>query len=152
MEHEMQSSLEMGIEAAIGGAFLIAVIVLFLFGRQWYSAEAQHEANKSDIAKTANEYAMMSRDSVSGAEIVEYILKYGSIYDYTVKAGGSPYRLTKEVAKTQHKYNLWSEKYLSEVVFADRLTQRFTVEPIYSNEEVIAFIFSKITEVEEGEP
>lgn len=150
MEREMTDTTEMGIEAVIGAVFLFACVTFFVFGRQWYSAEIQHENNKSDMAKTASEYAMLSRESVTGAEIIEYILRYGSIYDYTIYTGGVPYRLTKAAARAQNKYNLWSEKYLSEVVFADRLTQQYTVEPVYSNEEVYAFIFTKITETEGG--
>lgn len=147
MEKETQSVLEMGLEAAVGALLVFISVTLIFFGKQWYSDETNFESLKQDISMIAAEYSMINRESVTGADIVEYILKYGSTYDYTIVVYQT-WSITKEYARYLYRNNLnggyiWTEIFLTESVFNNRLTEEFTVAPTYSNEEIIAFTFTK---------
>lgn len=147
MERETQSVLEMGLEAAVGALLLFWSVTLILFGKQWYSDESVFENSKEDISMAAAEYSMINRESITGADIVEYILKYGSTYDYTIVTYQT-WPITKEYAKYLYRNNqnggyIWTENYLTESVFNNRLTDEFTVTPVYSNGEIIAYTFTR---------
>ncbi|MFT4144400.1 MAG: hypothetical protein QM644_08065 [Mobilitalea sp.] len=147
MEKETQSVFEMGIETAVGALLLFISVTLILFGKRWYFDEAAFEYSKQDVAMVAAEYSMTNRESVTGADIVEYILKYGSTYDYKIVVYQT-WSITKEYAKYLYSNNknggyIWTENFLTESVFNNRLTDEFTVAPTYSNGEIIAYTFTK---------
>lgn len=147
MEREGQSVLEMGLEAAIGALLVFLSVTLILFGKQWYSDEAEYQNSKEDISMIAAEYSMTNRESVTGTDIIEYILKHGSAYDYTIVTYQT-WSITKDYAKSiymnhQNGGYIWTENYLTESVFNNRLTDEFTVEPTYSNDVITAFTFTK---------
>lgn len=147
MERETQKGYEMGIEASVGALLLFLSVTLLLFGIQWYSDETSFEYSKEDISMVAAEYSMTNRDSVTGADIVEYILKYGSTYDYTIVIYQT-WPITKEYARYLYSNgknggHIWTENFLTESVFNNRLTDEFIVKPTYSNAEIIAFTFTK---------
>lgn len=147
MENETQSALEIGIEAIMGALLVFAAATLIFFGKQWYSDETAFEYTKQDISMLAAEYSMTNRDSVTGADIVEYILKHGSSYDYTIVTYQT-WPITKEYAKYLYRNNknggyIWTENYLTESVFNNKLTDEFLVTPTYSNGEIIAYTFKR---------
>lgn len=125
---------------------LFSAVTLMFFGQKWFAEEETQGYVKEDVAMVAAEYSMINRESVTGADIVEYILKYGSAYDYTV-ATYRTWKITKDYAKSLYANNqnggqIWTENYLTGSVFNNRLADEFTVEPTYSNGEVIAFSFT----------
>ena len=147
MEKEMTSVLEIGAEAVVGTLLLFFAVTLILFGKQWYSDEVNYQGSKEDVAKAAEEYAIIDRDSVTGADIVEYILKYGSTYDYIIDTYQKWY-ITKDYALSLYRKNknggiIWTENYLTESVFNNRLTDEFTVTAHYLNDEIIGYTFTR---------
>ena len=152
MEKESQSVVQMGLEAILGAFLLFGAIVLLLFGKSWYSDEANKKNIQEDISVTATTYTMFDRELVSGSDIVEFIIKHGSIYDYYIQTYNIEMEITKTRAKNETESNgngwkIWTERYLIENVFANTLSEDFTVTVLRDiNGELYGFVFAVKTE------
>lgn len=122
MEEESQDLVKMGIELVVGAIFMFLLVSLMLTANHWYSKEeytkyqTQYTAEKSpdwtflDRAKnvTANigkAEADRLPETVQGNDIVDFIVRNGSKYEYVIgtgsfdKASPDSHQLTEENCK-----------------------------------------------------
>ncbi len=101
---------------------LLLVIVAFINAdtHSWF----RHQRERAEISAYMNEktetFIFDDASSVSGADILEFILKHDSKYDYYVKINTITYNLTLENAKNILKNtggDMYSMSWLTENVF-----------------------------------
>lgn len=133
MEREAQSAVEFGLEAILGAFLLFSSVVLLFFGKQWYAEQQAIESHKEDIAIMTTAYAMTKRDVVYGSDIVEFIVKYGGTYNYTIDNGlDEPVRIgiwykTDGTIDYQSDSMLFTEHRLTTIVFGDKINKKYFV-------------------------
>lgn len=147
MEKESTEMIRVGIEAALVTVVLICIIGMTIAGKSWYARERESEYIKLRIAKSADAYFLESGIALSGSDIVEFILKNDALYDYYIQLGPSQnYSITKAVAENLNQNGengslLWSQAYLTDIVFKDNIYQTFTSTPERVNGDTIAYRF-----------
>lgn len=139
-------TIKMGITSAVF-AVLFAVIVPMAFTAEKWYMEAENRKSQTGHMKTmADSWMMEQKGSVAGNDIVEFILKNDSRYDYYVIVGDATYPITVKKAESLFSEGkdvcIWSEDYLMEHVFLNHtIYDSYRVVSVRANDETIAYKF-----------
>ena len=150
MNENSSDVIKTGIEFIVAAFLLFIVLTMTISGRKWYFKEKQLEGFKRDMTTIAEEYVMVGRDYISGADIIEYIVKHGSIYDYDIDFNSRDKDdplydpLNKEEIKKGNPSSHWTEYYLEFEVFNNDKTLingRYSVKIERNNEQIVKYNF-----------
>lgn len=139
----------MGIVCAAFAILFASIAGMAFTVRRWFYAADLREGQTVYMKALADAYIMEQQGDVSGNDIVEFILKNDSRYDYYIVADGITYKITKAVAEelllSSPKVCLWSGDYLLREVFTgDRIYDFYRVVPERTNDDTDAYWFYQI--------
>lgn len=130
MERELSETIKICIELIVI-ASVIAVVAVF--SRLTYSAETMIDQAKAAEANVADEAELYYYNNkvVSGADVVDCILKYPRTYDFKVTIGDTTYTFDYATEKSSKLgLELWTENYILTVVTPNDLLKSFKSEII----------------------
>ena len=118
-------------------AFLIVCIIfsqLTRITKNMYDVYSDQEALKETMDIESDKYFFLYSNHIYGTDIIAYIIKYDATHDYYIHIKESQtYQITKEYAKELRSQGkdgnvIWTQDYLTNVVFKDRVYQEFLIE------------------------
>lgn len=146
LSDESLETMKIGVTCAVFAILFAALVPLFFVARGWYM-EAENKLSETGHMKTLSDsYIMEQKGEVTGNDIVEFILKNDSLYDYYITVNGSTYPITKKKAESLllsgNDTCIWSEDYLLDTVFLNHsIYDTYSVVPVRNNDETISYKF-----------
>lgn len=139
-------SMKMGVTCAVFAILFAAMIPLALSARHWYMVAENRQSQTGYLHDISESYIMEQKKEVSGNDIVEFILKNDSKYDYYITVNGNTYPITKKKAENLLKAGketcIWSEDYLMDTVFLNHsVYDNYKVVPVQMNDETVGYNF-----------
>lgn len=155
-DNSSQSVMSMGIAVILASLLFFTFMSFYMTSKEAYSAEMAYEDLKNDIKIQTLLLELGGIDDtglqfLDGNDIVEFILKQGSRYKYTIITGIT-YPITYEISSAVEKEKrlrgengsvIWTENYLANTVMQYGLNGKFRVETIYEGDDLTAFKFTQ---------
>lgn len=141
--------IKMGVTCAVFALLFIAMVPLALTTRHWYMAVENRQSQTGYLNSLSDTYTMEQKGEVTGNDIVEFILKNDSRYDYYITVNGSTYPVTRKKAesflKAGKETSIWSEDYLMDTVFLNNsIFDSYKVVTVWMNDETVSYKFYQI--------
>lgn len=142
-------TIKMGIVCAVFGVFFLAMVPLARTAEAWYVRASDRQSQTGHMKVLADSYMMEQKAEVTGNDIVEFILKNDSMFDYYITVNGSTYPVTRTKAQNLLAAGedacVWSEEYLLENVFLNHTVyDSYQVVPVRMNDETVSYKFYAI--------
>ncbi len=134
-KEELQDVIRLAINMAAMGIFCVILFFLSTTARHLYNREAWITNQGELMRNEAADYLFEYGESVSGNDIVEFILKYDNKYDYYITIGDKTYPITNDLYLTylqnpgsvESPTILWTQDYLVNRVMKDNIYDNFIV-------------------------
>lgn len=146
LSESVSDTLKMGVSCAVFAILFAFLIPIAVTTGHWYMA-AENRKSQTDYLNSLSEtYMMEQKREVTGNDIVEFILKNDSRYDYYITVHGSTYPVTVKKAEgflqAGNDTCIWSEDYLLDTVFTNNsIYDSYRVEPARMNDETVGYQF-----------
>lgn len=132
---ELQDVIRLAMNMTAMGIFCLIVFFLSITARHLYRRESWITNQGELLRNEATDYLFEHGESVSGNDIVEFILKYDNKYDYYITINTKTYPITHDLYLTylqnpgtvEFPTILWTQDYLVNKVMKDNIYSDFFV-------------------------
>lgn len=132
---ELQDVIRLAVNMAAMGIFCIILFFLSITARQLYNREAWITNQGELLRNEAADYLFEHGESISGNDIVEFILKYDNQYDYYITIDAKTFPITNDLylsylqnpGLVEFPTILWTQDYLVNKVMKDNIYDNFFV-------------------------
>lgn len=132
---ELQDVIRLAIKMAAMGVFCVILLFLSITTRRLYNREAWITNQGELLRNEATDYLFEHGESVSGNDIVEFILKHDNKYDYYITIDEQSFPITNELylwylqnpGAVEFPTILWTQDYLVNKVMKDNIYNHFFV-------------------------
>jgi hypothetical protein len=132
---ELQDVIRLAVNMAAMGIFCIILFFLSITARHLYNREAWITNQGELLRNEAADYLFEHGESVSGNDIVEFILKYDNQYDYYITIDAKTFPITNDLylsylqnpGLAEFPTILWTQDYLVNKVMKDDIYDNFFV-------------------------
>ncbi|MDF2905360.1 MAG: hypothetical protein K0R34_681 [Herbinix sp.] len=153
---EVNDTLNLAMELVMFGVLCVLVVFFTTLSRNLYSLQEEQEVVQEDLQEQGRNYFFNYADHIYGSDIIEFIIKYDESYDYYIDLKGSDedeiIEITREYAQVHEQDlkdkgydsdSLWSQEYLTNIVFVDTVFSEFTVNAVQDNYSTDYYITEK---------
>jgi hypothetical protein len=132
---ELQDVIRTALNMAAMGVFCVILFFLSITARKLYYRESWITNQGELLRNEASDYLFQHGESVSGNDIVEFILKYDNKYDYYITIKEKTYPITNDQyliylqnpGTVEFPTILWTQDYLVNKVMKDNIYNDFLV-------------------------
>lgn len=140
---EVNDTMRLGMELVMFGVLCVLVVFFTTVSRNLYLLKEEQDAVQDYMKEQSRNYFFTYSEHIYGSDIVEFIIKYDETYDYCISlSDGQDFEITKDYAQTHEpeleakgydRDSLWSQEYLTNMVFKDTIFSEFSVDVIKNN-------------------
>jgi hypothetical protein len=132
---EIQDTIRLAVNMASMGIFCVILFFVSITARNLYNREAWITNQGELLRSEAGDYLFEHGETVSGNDVVEFILKYDNKYDYHITINNKTYPITNEQylyylqnpGTVEFPTILWTQDYLVNKVMKDNIYNNFFV-------------------------
>lgn len=145
MKNEVRDILTLAMEMTAFSILCIILAYFAIYARNIYSYKEYQEGLQEIIEIQGERYFFDYGEHIYGSDVVEFIKKNDLIYDYYLYfKDGSTFEITKEYSKELREKNidstyLWTNDYLTNQVFNDRIYNEYDIKMILLDDNNYAF-------------
>lgn len=125
--------LRLAIDITVFAVVCIFLVTLTNVSRNIYNAKSERDALKEMISAESDKYFFEYAEHIYGTDLIAYIVRYDATFDYYISLNdGREYEITKDYAKEIRASGkdgniIWSQDYLTNTVFIDKVYSEFNV-------------------------
>lgn len=146
MEENAKDVYRIGISIILISVLISISAGVIFYTNKWIAEINNQKALRIKLQEEADVYKFESMKEVSGDDIVEFINRYDTKYDYYIytRANGPD---AIEISKERSNSNptiadyIWSEDYLVNTVFRNNLSDTYIVETTKENDVTLYYTF-----------